>query len=324
MIHPGRRGTERGGTDPHSRRTEDSRIIRNTFFLQFGAFIVSSMTSSVGALVDGVIIGQCLGVDSIAAFGVISPLMIAFALIGAVISTGSRNRFTRLLGYGRQEEALGIFSLSVVLSVGISLALVPVILLLAGPIAAAFWILAPQFAGLYIKDSPEAFEMSVQAVRCYALGMPLYGLNLIYLNYFQGIGRSRHASITAFLLEGAFLVLSAAALAGQVWDFCTRQGCDKRRRYLMTLSVEEMVKNVAEHGFRDGKRHSVNVRVLKKGDDYILRIRDDCLIFDPVKQLRLFSAEDRASHYGLRMITGLAKEVRYTCVLKLNNLVVRI
>ena len=92
----------------------------------------------------------------------------------------------------------------------------------------------------------------------------------------------------------------------------------------MTLSVEEMVKNVVEHGFTDGKHHSVNVRVLKKGDDYILRIRDDCLIFDPVKQLRLFSAEDRASHYGLRMITGLAKEVRYTCVLKLNNLVVRI
>ena len=59
-------------------------IIRNTFYIQLTAFILLSLSSSVGSMIDGVVIGQFLGVDSIAAFGIINPLMIAFSIIGAV------------------------------------------------------------------------------------------------------------------------------------------------------------------------------------------------------------------------------------------------
>ena len=61
--------------------------------------------------------------------------------------------------------------------------------------------------------------------------------------------------------------------------------------------------------------------LLGKGDDYILRLRDDCLIFDPMKQLTLFSDGEPARHIGLRMTLQMAKEANYTCILKLNNLV---
>ena len=57
-----------------------NRIIRNTFYAQLAAYIVASMASTIGHLVDGVVIGQCLGVESTAAFGVVSPLMVAFAI----------------------------------------------------------------------------------------------------------------------------------------------------------------------------------------------------------------------------------------------------
>ena len=93
----------------------------------------------------------------------------------------------------------------------------------------------------------------------------------------------------------------------------------------MSLAVEEMAGNVIEHGFtKDRKHHSIDVRVLKKDDEYILRIRDDCIIFDPVKQLELYSDDEPAHHLGLRMIIGMAKQVRHTSVLKLNNLLVRV
>ena len=62
---------------------------------------------------------------------------------------------------------------------------------------------------------------------------------------------------------------------------------------------------------------------MKKGDDYILRLRDDCLIFDPMKQLTLFSDGEPARHIGLRMTLQMAKEANYTCILKLNNLVLK-
>ncbi len=68
-----------------------SRIIRNTFVASMAAFIVASLTSSIGSLIDGVVIGQFLGVDSLAAFGLVSPVVIVFALFGAVIAYGARN-----------------------------------------------------------------------------------------------------------------------------------------------------------------------------------------------------------------------------------------
>lgn len=93
----------------------------------------------------------------------------------------------------------------------------------------------------------------------------------------------------------------------------------------MSLAVEEMAGNIVQHGFpHDKRKHSVEVRVLKKGEEYVLRIRDDCFIFDPVGQLTMCSDVDISHHIGLRMIIRTAKETRYTSILKLNNLIVRI
>ena len=590
--------------------TSNRSIIRNTFYIQLTAFILLSLSSSVGSMIDGVVIGQFLGVDSIAAFGIINPLMIAFSIIGAVIVAGARNRFTRLLGAGKTEQARKVFSLACALSAGFASALMffliifsgqvtsalgasgnnaellplargyligisfglpamnlvrvlngfmpldndrnlPVIssialtisdilmdlaavlifhggtfemgvatsvsyyvalvvllthfrkkeaflrftlrglpwnetaeilgkgmpsgvcrlgntvrcifmnrmlaliassaaiaaysvhrqadsffnpvtigmadtvALLAGiligeedrpmmkrllftsvqativitaGIAALIWILAPQFASLYIKGNPEALRLAVTAVRCYAIGMPINGLNLIYLNYFQGIGKSRLASISGFICESGFLILSAAAmipsfgadavwlaypisqllvmcyygivvavesrrikihreglwnrvlllpdtfdvldhdkldvtvtkmedvmaLTDSIWKFCDEHGCDSTRRNHLALSVEELAGNMIQHGFTDGRPHCIEARVLKKGDRYYVRFRNDCLIFDPLKQIRLLSDEDPTYHIGLRMIAGLARDIRYTCVLKLNNILVKI
>lgn len=115
------------------------------------------------------------------------------------------------------------------------------------------------------------------------------------------------------------------ALSEEVWAFCEAHGCDPRRRYLLSLSVEEMAGNVIEHGFtKDKKPHSVDLRILKKGEEYVVRIRDDCVFFDPLKRLQLYSDQDPSHHMGLRMIIGMAKEVQYTCILRLNNLVIRV
>ena len=587
-----------------------SRILRNTFYIQLGVFVAISLTQTVGSLVDGVIIGQFLGVDSIAAFGIISPLLTAFSLFGAIISSGARNRFTRLVGAGKIEEAQKMFSLSFILSVGVSTVAMFLILPFAKPftvflgasgnaagllpkasgyligitvglpamnavrtlnaympidndanlpiiasivltvvdilldlgvvlvihgdtfemglatslsyyasalvlflhfrkkkrilkfslrgiawgetggilvqgmpkgicrvantmrstymnrllaviattsaiaaysvhrqadsflnpvtigmgetiamltgilmgeedkgrikqllhegvrgtlivttsVAVITWFLAPLFAALFIKDDPEALAFSIRAVRAYAVGMPLYGLNMNYTNYMQGLGMSRLSSIGGFLMECGFLVVLARALSvpfgadgiwyafpvtqllmlpfyllavdffrrrswistnnfrelylmlpdhfdvppedeidrtvhsmeevtqlsHDVWEFCEKHGCDPRRKYLMSLSVEEMAGNVVLYGIKENRGRSIDVRVIKKGDDYILRIRDDCLIFDPVNQLTVYTNEDPTHHMGIRMIIQSAQDVHYTCVLKLNNLVVKV
>ena len=86
-----------------------------------------------------------------------------------------------------------------------------------------------------------------------------------------------------------------------------------------------MAGNIIKHGFiHDNRKHSIDIRIIKKEDGLILRIRDDCYIFDPVNQLSLFSDEDMTYHIGLRMIFKASKEVKYTSILKLNNLLVRV
>lgn len=590
---------------------QESKIIRNTFYIQLVALIVADLTQTIGKMIDGIIIGKYLGVESIAAYGIISPLMSIFSVFGTIVSTGSRNCFTRTIGKGKTNEAQGIFSLSLLFSLFTSVLLMIIIFLFpseitsllgasrnvtslfikardyligiaiglpainmmsvlvsylpidsdrnlpiisaivltvsnivldllvvfyfhidtfgmalttsisyylavlvllfhfrkkniilhlniksiktkylkeiaiqGSPIAmcqvgyivrvaymnrllaslatssviAAYsvyqqadnflcaltigmantvaimsgilvgeedrprmkrllltslqatlfitlgvavlsYLLAPQFSSLFITNDNVALSYSIRAVRTYAIGMPLYGLSLIYFNYFQGIGKPRLSSITGILSEAGLLIFSAWFLSfffkeNAVWysfvmtqilmlilyviiifvysykhnlkhmsfwdkilllpktfdvnendridlsvnqinevtllsqtvrEFCLSHGCDKKRAYHMSLAVEEMVGNVIEHGFtKDNKKHNVDVRIIKKDNNYILRIRDDCYIFDPKKQLELYSDDDPIHHLGLKIIIATAKEFQYTCILKLNNLYVRI
>ena len=113
-------------------------------------------------------------------------------------------------------------------------------------------------------------------------------------------------------------------LTDAVWNFCELHGCDSAKRNHLALSVEELAGNMIRHGFTDGKPHCIEARVLKKPTGYYVRFRNDCLIFDPVKQVQLLSEEDPTYHIGLRMIANLAREIQYTCVLKLNNILVKI
>ena len=596
---------------PFTGQISGARILRNTFYAQFGVYLASSFTSTLGTFIDGIIIGQYLGLDAIAAFGIVSPLFLIFTLGGAIVSTGARNLFIQHMSQGKRQDAQAVFSLSCILSAGIAICMMLAVLLLSTPliqllgargsaadllpkakgyllgnviglpfrnlmwvlwaymsldndrnlpliasitmtitniaadlisviylhgstfemglatsisytaallvllthflkkdillrfsfrnipwretgimvrqglpagfsrigntvrctflnhllsiiassvaiaaysvqrqadsllnpftlgmadtvavmagilvgeqdlpmirrlfytyiratimitvsISAVVWIGAPQFASLYVLDDPTALRLSVRAVRCYAVGMPLYARNIIYENYVLGLGKNRLASVTGIMLECLLPILAACILSSRlggeaVWaafpaaqvftllyyrcvmeiecrhmgirkepfrnrvlllpaafdvpetdrmdvsiqklndvmdlamkvgEFCKAHGCDPRRTYLLSLAVEEMVGNVVEHGFtKDRRRHSVDVRILKKEGDYILRIRDDCRFFDPIKRLELFSDSDPAHHIGLRLITGTAKDVQYTYLLNLNHLVIRI
>ena len=71
----------------------------------------------------------------------------------------------------------------------------------------------------------------------------------------------------------------------------------------------------------DRERHSINVRILFKEEQRVIRIRDNCLSFDPVEYLRLHQKEeDPTAHIGIRMIMTMVKDANYVNSLGLNNL----
>ena len=56
----------------------------------------------------------------------------------------------------------------------------------------------------------------------------------------------------------------------------------------------------------------------------ILRIKDDCVPFDPTERQKMADAEDKTKNIGIRMVFRMASEVRYQNILGLNVLTVRI
>ena len=83
-----------------------------------------------------------------------------------------------------------------------------------------------------------------------------------------------------------------------------------------------MAGNIVQHGFPDGKKHLVDVRVVNRTDGLLLRIKDDCRAFDPKEKLALIDPEDVTHNIGLRMTARFAREMSYSNVLGLNVLTI--
>ena len=112
----------------------NNRIIRNTFRAQVVGYVVASLSSVIETLIDGVIIGQFLGMEAISAFGIVSPLMVAFAMAGAIVSAGARTRYVRLVGEGKVSKAQAVFSLACLLAVLFAAAMMLLVLVFATPL----------------------------------------------------------------------------------------------------------------------------------------------------------------------------------------------
>ncbi len=107
-----------------------------------------------------------------------------------------------------------------------------------------------------------------------------------------------------------------------VMAFCRKAGIDEKRAMYAGLCMEEMAGNIVEHGFPDGKRHLVDVRVVNRADGLLLRIKDDCRAFNPKEKLALIDPDDVTHNIGLRMVQRFAKEMTYSNVLGLNVLTI--
>jgi anti-sigma regulatory factor (Ser/Thr protein kinase) len=115
------------------------------------------------------------------------------------------------------------------------------------------------------------------------------------------------------------------SVSQRVQSFCLEKGIDKKRAYLASLSMEEMAGNIVEHGFtKDTKDHSVDIRVVHKNDKVILRIKDDCVPFDPKERSQIVDNEDPTKNIGIRMIYKIMKDITYQNILGLNVLTITV
>jgi Na+-driven multidrug efflux pump/anti-sigma regulatory factor (Ser/Thr protein kinase) len=114
-------------------------------------------------------------------------------------------------------------------------------------------------------------------------------------------------------------------VAERIQRFCLAAGVNRSRAMLAALCMEEMAANVVSHGFsKDRRSHSVDIRVLRKEGDLILRIKDDCVPFDPGERRAMADPRDPLKNVGIRTVFRAASDVQYQNILGLNVLTIRI
>ncbi len=91
---------------------------------------------------------------------------------------------------------------------------------------------------------------------------------------------------------------------------------------LVGLCIEEMAGNIVRYGFGpDRRERSIDLRLVFRAGGSLIRIRDNCVLFDPVHYLELHrQEEDPAAHLGIRMVMQSVTEAVYLNALGLNNL----
>lgn len=115
-------------------------------------------------------------------------------------------------------------------------------------------------------------------------------------------------------------------ISEQVMAFCREKGIEFRRAYFAGLCMEEMAGNVVLHGFtKDRKKHSVDIRLTVRGDEIMLRMRDDCVAFNPSDHAQMMDpGEDGEKNAGIRLVYSIAKEINYQNLLQQNVLTIRL
>ena len=134
-----------------------------------------------------------------------------------------------------------------------------------------------------------------------------------------GVGPEERMDISVTSME------EAVNVSRQISEFCRQRGVDDKRSYLASLCMEEMAGNVVTHGFsKDKKRHSADIRVVHKGDEIILRIRDNCSAFNPSEYHKVMEMDADGRNVGIQLVYGIAKDVDYQNLLGMNVLTIRI
>ena len=107
---------------------------------------------------------------------------------------------------------------------------------------------------------------------------------------------------------------------------CKNSGIDNRRSMMAGLCMEEMAANIVEHGFKKDKRkdHSINIFACVENDEVLLRLRDNCVKFDPHSKLEMYTNDDPTKNVGIKMVSKIAKEMNYQTTFGMNVLTIKL
>jgi len=113
----------------------------------------------------------------------------------------------------------------------------------------------------------------------------------------------------------------AALVSEQLQMFCRGHKLDERKTYISALALEETATLIFENNNFDPKL-SIDLRVVIKDGDIILRIRDNGKSSIPFGEYNPEESDDPCDKIGIRILQKTAKDINYYHTLKINYTVI--
>ena len=115
---------------------------------------------------------------------------------------------------------------------------------------------------------------------------------------------------------------NAVNISKKIIDYCRAKNVDERTAYILGLAAEEIAVNISRYGYGKVKKPYIDINLSHDGEQWILRIRDDGIPFDPTQYQP--EEENKFLLGGINLIKGLAKKLNYVRVLNMNNTIIEI
>ena len=139
-----------------------SRELVRTYFKYVFAFILTALSVELGNILDGVMVGQIIGPDAVAAVGTTLSLLQGYYSVYVLLGGGGGMLVGLAIGKGRRDEASRIFTTAVSVVIGLSILLGIAGLVASDPIAAQFC------------TNPQLQPLATSYMRWMLLAAPVY------------------------------------------------------------------------------------------------------------------------------------------------------
>lgn len=117
---------------------------------------------------------------------------------------------------------------------------------------------------------------------------------------------------------------NVSELLETVEKLCEGYDFSPKISYYISICMEEMVVNTMQLAKKRGRKYNVDVKITRlTGGDIVIRIRDDCIEFDPTAKTAdsaLEAAEEESFNLlGIGIVKNVAKEYDYKRTIGFNN-----
>ncbi len=98
----------------------NGKIINKLFRNSVISIILAAIATMIGIVIDGIIIGRFLGEDSMAAYGLVTPIINLSTAFSGILATGAQIICAQHLGAGDKKSARRAFSMCMIITVIVS------------------------------------------------------------------------------------------------------------------------------------------------------------------------------------------------------------